>query len=116
MSASARKGAVFETQILHLLQQYYGPDTIRRGKQGIKDKGDFLLPGERRFVLEAKNESNYAGKLSGWLHEANVEAANAGVPFGAVVHKRRGRIAPELQYVTVELRTFLELVRGRFVV
>jgi hypothetical protein len=108
---SAAKGSLFENSLLPLLREYYGPDVIRRGKQGVKDCGDYLLPGERRFALEAKNESSYAGKLSGWLGEADREAANLGVPHGVVVHKRRGSTDPAHQYVTCDLLAFLELVK-----
>ncbi|MDQ3224317.1 MAG: hypothetical protein M3Q75_12730 [Gemmatimonadota bacterium] len=48
--------------------------------------------------------------LPGWLRQARVEAGNAGVPYGVVVHKRRGKAEPALQFVTLELGDFLRLV------
>lgn len=102
------KGTAFESTLVPKLREYY-PDADRRVRGGSKDKGDFLLPGERRFTIEAKNVR--AMSLSTWLKEAEVEAANLGVPFGVVVHKRRGVTAPGKQYVTLELDAFLELTK-----
>lgn len=106
--ASAKQaGTKFETSLVPLLAAFY-PGAERRARNGRLDRGDFNLPGENRFILEAKNVVRIA--LPQWLREARVEAANAGVPFGAVVHKRHGQSSPSVQYVTMELFDFLRLV------
>lgn len=109
MSRSKQKGTSFETSLLPLLQRFF-PGAERRALTGAKDKGDFILPGAN-FALEAKNHK--AMDLAGWLGEAQVEAVNLGVPHGVVVHKRRGKTAPEEQYVTLRLEDFLEMITER---
>lgn len=102
------KGTSFETSLLPALRLYY-PGAERRALQGKHDKGDFILPGAK-YALEAKNCKEM--KLSEWLKEAEVEAKNLGVPYGVVVHKKRGTTDPRKQYVTMDLGTFLDLISG----
>jgi hypothetical protein len=109
MSRSKQKGTTFETSLLPVLREYY-PGTERRALSGAKDKGDFILPGAP-FALEAKNVK--AMSLGSWVDEAEVEAANLGVRYGVVAHKRRGVTDPARQFVTMSMGQFLELVAGR---
>lgn len=108
MSASKQKGTSFESLILQEFKLHY-PGAERRALQGNLDKGDLLLPGEDRFIVEAKNVSRF--NLAGWHKEAQVEARNAGVPYGVVAHKARGKGQPGDQWVTMDLSTFLGLVK-----
>lgn len=108
MSASKARGTAFESLILKEFQLHY-PGAERRAMQGQLDKGDLLLPGETRFIVEAKNVSRF--NLAEWHKEALVEARNAGVPYGVVVHKARGKGQPGDQWVTMSLSTFLGLVK-----
>lgn len=107
MSAARAKGTAFETLVLQAFRAHY-PQAERRALQGALDKGDLLLPGETRFVVECKNEKRT--DLAGWHAEAVVEAANAGVPHGVVVHKRRGKGGAGQQWVTLSLDSFLDLI------
>lgn len=107
MSAAKEKGTKFETSLVSILEKYW-PGTIRNPGNGVKDKGDFYMPGNKTYIIEAKCRK--VMDLPGWTAEAQVEAANAGVPFGVVVHKRAGRVAPEEQWVTMRLGHFLALV------
>lgn len=117
MSKERQKGTSFETSLVPLLRRYY-PDADRSPAKGSKDVGDFKLPGERRFILEAKNHASL--RLAQWLKEAQEEAIHAAlewgdgsyVPVGLVVHKRRGTQRPEEQYVTLTLGDLLWLVHG----
>lgn len=109
MTPSKQKGTAFETFVLPAFRTYY-PQAERRAMQGANDKGDLLLPGEDRFIVECKNVR--AMNLAGWLKEAHVEAFNAGVRAGVVVHKRRGSTDPLDQYVTLDLGDFLWLAHG----
>lgn len=104
---SKAKGTTFESSLLPYIRNYY-PDAERRILAGALDKGDFLLPGEKRFIIEAKNCKTMS--LSEWMREAEREAKNADVPYGIVVHKRKGKTDPAEQWVTMTLRTFLQLV------
>ncbi len=103
---SGRKGSDFELSLIPLLRKHM-THVVRLGKQGVKDKGDYYLP-DPRYVLEAKNCVRL--DLAGWLKEAETEAANAGKPYGVIVHKRKGTRDPAQQYVTCTLGTFLELL------
>jgi hypothetical protein len=109
-NASQRKGTYYESSLLPLLTQYE-PKAHRLGKQGVNDKGD-LWVSDPRFVIEAKCEKSYAGKLSGYIAEAEVEACNAGKPHGLVVFKRRGVTDPALQYALTTFGTMLALIYG----
>lgn len=109
MSKSKQKGTSFETSLLPPLRKRF-PGAERRALSGNKDKGDFILPGAD-FALEAKNVKAMA--LGQWVREAEAEAENLGVPYGVVVHKRRGVTDPEEQFVTMTLRTFLGITSPR---
>lgn len=108
MSASRQRGTRFETSLLPLLREHYPLGAERRASQGAADKGDYLLVGETRFILEAKNVTRMA--IPEWLAEAEAEARRAGVPHGVVVAKRKGRTLPADQYVHLTLGSFLALV------
>ena len=107
MSKQRAKGTALETLVLSEFRRYY-PQAERRALQGANDKGDLLLPGETRFIVECKNVARM--DLAGWHAEAVAEAANAGVPHGVVVHKRQRRGQAGDQWVTLSLSSFLELV------
>ena len=109
---STYKGMRFQSTLVPLINRYW-PDSLSLGKQGVNDKGDFHMPGnrgERGYIIEAKNCKTI--ELAKWQREAEVEAKNKGVPFGVVVHKRRGTQDPAKQWVTMEFGTFLKLVHG----
>ena len=104
---STRKGTIFESCILPLVNTYY-PDSVRLGKQGVNDKGDIHMPGNRTYIIEAKNCK--VVELAKWQAEADREAANKGVPFGVIVHKRRGFGKPEDQWATMRFGDFLAMM------
>lgn len=108
---SQQKGTAFESDIVKAFVAGGYPHAIRRGKQGSKDKGDLYLPGEDRYIIEAKHVSRF--NLAEWYREAQEEAKNAGVPVGVVIHKRRGKGDPMDQWVTMTVRDFLHLMNGR---
>ena len=57
----------------------------RQAQEGIHDVGDLhAWP----FIVECKDVKNPA--VPTWLRQAEVEAANAGFPYGVAVHKERG--------------------------
>lgn len=107
MSANKARGTSFETLILEPARAYY-PDAIRAPLMGTKDVGDLWLPGERRFVVEAKHHTRL--NLAGWMAEAEAEARNKGVPFSVVVHKRLGKGKGADQWATTTWGQFLALV------
>jgi hypothetical protein len=106
VSRNKAKGTAFETLILEPAKAYY-PDAIRAPLQGVNDVGDLWLPGERRFVVEAKHHA--ALNLAGWAAEAEAEARNKGVPFWVIAHKRVGKGRGEDQWATLTWGNFLAL-------
>jgi hypothetical protein len=109
VSVNKARGTAFETLIVNFLKMWQ-PDAERRAMQGQLDKGDIYIPGEKRFVIECKNTKEL--KLAQWVEEAKVEADNAKVPYGVVVHKRRLSGNPAEMYVTMPLYAFVGLVYG----
>lgn len=82
------------------------PDNVhRKAQEGRADVGDLWA---RPFVLEAKNERTI--RLSAYVEQAEAEAQNAGLPYGAAVVKRRGKGAGA-GYVVMSLATFARFLR-----
>lgn len=113
--ASAKAaGTWFEGAVAEYLDPFGG---YRRARAGAKDLGDIHLHHAKWLVLECKNAVTLA--LPAWWREAQTEAANAGVPFTAVVHKRSGTRKMGEQWVTMDLETFSRLLSatldGRYV-
>jgi hypothetical protein len=86
----------------------YYPDTVRAPLHGTADVGDLWLPGERRYVVEAKHHARL--DLAGWAAEAAREALNKGVPHWVIAHKRVGKGRGEDQWITTTVGHFLALV------
>jgi hypothetical protein len=107
---SGRKGSLFEAAQLPWWQRQW-IDAHLLGKQGVQDKGDIWLPREVPFIVECKNEASYAGKLSTWCAEGAVEAEWAGKRAYVVNHKRHGKGDPQLQYITMEGWSFMEIIK-----
>lgn len=71
----------------------------RQQQEGALDVGDLhAWP----FILEAKDVKSPA--VPTWLRQAEVEAVNAGFPYGVVIHKTRGK-GPALArvHITAEM-------------
>jgi hypothetical protein len=104
-----KKGPLFESQVVAFLQEHGFPFAERRVMGGSRDRGDVAgIPG---LVIEDKNSPEYLRKLASWLDEANEEAANADA-IGVVWHKRQGKGSPGDCYVTMDGRTFVELLKA----
>lgn len=111
---SAKKaGSSFERLVADYLRDALGDDRIdRRPRHGAKDRGDIggaQHMGER-LVFECKNTTRI--ELSRWLAEAETERGNDDALAGIVVHKRRGKTAPQEQYVTMRLGDLAALLTG----
>ena len=64
------------------------PDPVeRRAQFGALDRGDIV--GVPDWALECKAVQDWSKKLGAFVREAEAEAENARVPFGAVIVKRR---------------------------
>jgi len=107
-SKSKAKGTRFERQVADYLNERLPYPVDRSPLHGALDKGD--ISGVPDWALECKNVKNYSAGLAGYVREAEVEAVNLGVPFGAVVVSARGK-GVEDSYVVVSLRQFVEQVR-----
>jgi len=101
---SKNKGTTFETLMVNYFKQFW-PRAERRALSGALDKGDVSgLP----VPLELKNCKSI--DLAGWTKEAKKEAENALAPFCPVIHNRRGKGDPALQWVTIEAWVLVELL------
>ncbi|MFG2916273.1 hypothetical protein ACGF0D_25705 [Kitasatospora sp. NPDC048298] len=91
-----------------LLHPASGMNVRRAAQEGAADVGDIhAWP----FILEAKDVRNPS--VPTWLRQANTEAANAGYPFGVVVHKRRGKpVASGRVHVSVSTWTAIRNTLG----
>lgn len=75
----------------------------RQVQEGARDVGDLhAWP----FVLEAKDVKS--SSVPTWLRQAESEAANAGFPYGVVVHKVRG-VGAALARVHISPDTYARL-------
>lgn len=120
MSRARRIGTEWETAITRFLNTALGmyrdgeapefkdptnPDNVRRqAQEGARDVGDVWA---RPFVLEAKNEK--AITLAEYVRQAEREAENARLPYGAAVVKQRGK-GPAAGYVVMSLATFARVL------
>ncbi len=104
---SKAKGTAWETAVVRYLQAEGFPAARRNAQAGAADIGD--IGGLPHFAIEAKDHGTLA--LAEWVRQANVEAANAGADFGAVVAKRR-RAPVEDAYVVMDLATFARVLQA----
>lgn len=109
---NGKKGAAFERVTADWWRDNYDDRIDRRVKTGAKDCGDLanVRLGPHRIVVECKNEKTT--NLAGWVGEAQQEALNDQALLGVVVSKRRGKAAPEDQYVILTQGDFLKLLKA----
>ncbi|QTZ93668.1 hypothetical protein [Streptomyces auratus] len=115
------RGTAWETAIVRYLNEVLGVPLAESGAP--KFGARHLLPIRRKvqtgqhdtgdidaypFVLEAKDEKTH--RFSAYVEQANREAANAAVPYGAAVVKRRGKNVRH-GYVVMDLETFGRLLK-----
>lgn len=106
------KGSRQERLIADFLRDNWSEFIDRRPLAGGKDLGDLanVRVGKHRLVVEVKCHSRL--DLAGWVTEAQVEAVNDNALAGIVVAKRRGRGAPEDQYVICTLGDFVSILHA----
>lgn len=116
MSKETAQGTRWETTVTrHGLEK--GLELRRAVQAGRLDVGD--IHGLPDTILQAKDAGEH--RLAAWVDAANVQAANAGVPWGIAVAKRRrgpkssGRVGSA--YAVLDLDTlfdiYLDLIEGR---
>lgn len=102
-----RRGTAWESAVVRFLRETLAgrTDDIRRQVQmGHADIGDVHAD---PFALECKNTRQY--DLAAFVEQAEREAENAGLPYGAAVVKRRGK-GPGHGYVVMSLATFARVL------
>lgn len=104
------KGREAETRVAQAYREDGYTEADRRVRNGKFDRGD--IGGVPCVATEVKAEASYAGKLSGWLAEAEAERQNAGAALGVVWHKRKGTTDPREWYVTMTGATWLTVLKG----
>ena len=129
-NSAKRAGAAFEIRQAEYLSAALDNEYIsRQDKNGGKDLGDIAYVGHERMgvggkadpenrtpiLMEAKNTSSI--NLTGAMREAHAEAQNyqdkyhTKDPLPVVLHKRHGVAAAAQQWVTMEVETFVRLLR-----
>lgn len=109
MSKARVKGTRGENAVVDALIRAGFPYAERRALNGMNDKGDITgIPG---WVFEVKYHDSYAGKIGGWVDEAEVERLNAFAMFGVVWHRRKGKASAEDWYVTMSGQQFINILK-----
>ena len=105
-SSQKAKGSQWERDVAKAFNEGGFPKVERRyGAGNTIDKGDLNgLPG---FVVECKNVGRV--NLNSIMDETAVEQANAKVPFGIAVIKRRNKPTGEA-HVVMPLSQFIDLL------
>jgi len=104
-NANKRKGTRFESAVRNWLLDRRSK-AWRPAQTGHKDEGDVHVDG--MVALQCKDAAQQ--RYSQWVDDANDQAVNAGLPYGAVVHKRRGKPVGE-SLVVLDLDTFHTIQR-----
>jgi len=104
-SANKAKGTRVETEVVRFIAERKPYLVERRAQHGALDRGDVV--GIPDWAIEIKNVKDWSSRLGSFVAEAEVEAENAGVPFGAVVVKRRNDSTGR-SYVVMSLERFVE--------
>jgi hypothetical protein len=100
-----QKGTRWESAVRDYLQDR-GLPARRNAQHGAQDVGDLSIEGYP-FALEAKDHARI--ELASFVDQANREAHNARVPYGAAVVKRRGKGVHQA-YVVMDLETFTTML------
>ncbi len=104
-SPSKRKGTTYERAVANYLNERLPYLVDRMIQHGAHDYGDIIgVPG---WALECKATREF--KLAKFVTEAETEAGNAGVEFGAAIVKSPGRPVED-SFVVMSLRQFAVMV------
>jgi hypothetical protein len=109
MSKQKQKGTDGENAVVSALHRAGFTSVERRTLSGVNDKGD--IAGLPKVVIEVKKHDTYAGKLAGWVEEADTERGNALATLGIVWHRRKGKAKAEEWFVTMSGEQFLLLLK-----
>lgn len=94
---SRRKGANGERELISLLKDYLGDDTIRRNLEQTRDGGQDVL-GVEGWVIEAKRAAK--PNLSAWWAQAVEQAKGKGEPALAYrIDRRPWRVMISMQAI-----------------
>ncbi len=102
---SKEKGSRYEKAVADYLKSCGYTEVARQRGTGTLDQGD--LAGLRHWVVECKDH----GHPQWWdfVRQANVEATNAGKPFGVAIQKKRNA-SVEDSIVMMDLKTWVEVL------
>jgi hypothetical protein len=105
---SARKGGTMERSIVGYLRDWFGAHLSRPRAGAAKDLGDVAgIPG---WTFEIKAYTDVMRAIREGLTELDVEKANAGTRYGAVIVKRVGKTDPGEQLFIMRLRDAIPII------
>lgn len=115
-------GTSYESLVRDFLRDEWCGDIERLTLSGAADRGDIggFRVGGHLITIECKYRSRKpkgeeplkpAG-LSTWVAEAEKESSHYGALTGVVVHKRANKGKAEDQFVTLSLRSFLDILHA----
>lgn len=96
---NAAKGSRWELAVVKFLQERFGRHAFRPHQEGYVDVGDIHIS---PWVLQCKDVGKH--NFSGYINDAERQAAAAGEEYGAAVVKRRN-YSTRLAYVVMTLET-----------
>jgi len=104
-SPSKKKGTSYERAVANYLNERLPWLIDRMVLYGNQDRGD--ISGIPDWAIECKATREF--KLAKFVAEAEAEAENLGVPFGAAIVKSPGRPVED-SFVVVSLRQFADML------
>ena len=102
------KGTQHESAIVNWLKDHGWPYARRLAKEGAKDKGDVTLGDGYPLTIEAKNRKGF--DLAGTQRELKAEMANADVPWGFAIHKKKGTTDVGQYYAVLPVEVLMDIL------
>ena len=116
MGRNQQKGAKFEQACADYLTEATNYTVIRQRTHGANDEGDLYGLRLSGYEITVECKDCKTMQLSQWIDEAQAEKANADAKYAVVIHHRKGRGSKSFgdNYVTMNLRTFVDIINDNY--
>jgi hypothetical protein len=105
-ATNRRKGNQAEVAVAKVLREHgYEAVTSRNARGGTQMGGDLVSD----FPVEVEIKNHTRLDLAGWWKQAVAQAGNRPA---VIIHKRVGHTDPRQWWVTMDLQTLIQLIRG----